>query len=343
MRNKLLLLLIIFLKLATVIYGLIKFNSLPPYSIIIIVNVFLNYAFAKTAKANALQRFVLVMSEIALPVFSSIAFSCFYISYLIKNYFIKSDESASLTPMQEDGFGKYIAYTSEKVIARSQLSHEPKLRESLSIQPFVDILHSENASQKVNVCLNITKVNQESARIKLLKIALNDNEYEVRYISNSMLNKIEKELVTEIDLLSKNILTSPQTIKNYRLRGYAKNRYALSTILHSQLKDYFLKSALDDFRYCLQAEPDNYFLIVKIAQVYAQLNMIPELLDLTEKALRLELDSDNRNKILFYRAEGFFILRDFEQMSTVLVSISRKEIKYSKISDVLDYWSTRNE
>jgi hypothetical protein len=186
-------------------------------------------------------------------------------------------------------------------------------------------------------------VNQESARIKLLKIALNDNEYEVRYISNSMLNKIEKELVTEIDLLSKNILTSPQTIKNYRLRGYAKNRYALSTILHSQLKDYFLKSALDDFRYCLQAEPDNYFLIVKIAQVYAQLNMIPELLDLTEKALRLELDSDNRNKILFYRAEGFFILRDFEQMSTVLVSISRKEIKYSKISDVLDYWSTINE
>ena len=343
MRSNLPLLFIIFLKMVSVLYGLTKFNSLPPYSIIIIINVFLNYAFAKISKANNLQRFVLVMSEIALPVFSSIAFSCFYISYLIKNHFIKDDGSDSATPMQEDGFEKYISYTSEKVNSLTKRNHEPMLRESLSIQPFIDILLSDSTSQKVNVCLNITKANQENARIKLLKIALNDHEYEVRYISNSMLNKIEKELVTEIDLLSKNISASPQTIKNYRLRGYAKNRYALSSILHAQLKNFFLKSALDDFRHCLQAEPDNYFLIVKIAQVYIHLKMIPELLDLTEKALRLDLDSDNRNKILFFRAEGFYHLRNFKHMNTILDTITRKDLKYTKISDVVDYWSTLNE
>lgn len=343
MHSNYILLFIIFLKVTSVLYGLTKFNSLPPYSIIIIINVFLNYAFAKISRANSLQRFVLVMSEIVLPVFSSIAFSCFYVSYLIKNYFIKTDETESITPMQETGFNKYISYTSEKVNSLTKKNLEPKLQESLSIQPFIDILLSDNTSQKVNVCLNITKANQEHARIKLLKTALNDQEYEVRYISNSMLNKIEKELVTEIDLLSKNIAVSPQTIKNYRLRGYAKNRYALSSILHAQLKNFFLKSALDDFRYCLQAEPDNYFLIVKIAQVYNHLKMVPELLDLTAKALRFDLDADNRNKILFYRAEGFYHLRNFNEMNTILGAITRKDLKYTKISDVVDYWSPLNE
>lgn len=338
MHRELSLLIIVIIKICSVFFGLVKFNNLASYTIVVVINVFLNYAFAKISKANSLQRFVLVLSEIALPVFSSIAFSCFYISYLIKNKFLTKKNEATHFPMQEDGFKSYISYTAEKVNSFKKNEISNNNLESLSIQPFADILKTDNVSQKVNVCLSITKISDEHTRTKLLKIALNDFDYEVRYISNSMLNKIEKELVTEIDLLSKNIASSPQTIKNYRLRGYAKNRYALSSILHVQLKFFFLRSALEDFRYCLQAEPDNYFLVVKIAQVYMHLKLIPELLELTEKALKFELDADNRNKILFYRAEGFYNLRDFEKMQHCLNQIHPDDLKYSKISNVVEYW-----
>jgi len=88
----------------------------------------------------------------------------------------------------------------------------------------------------------------------------------------------------------------------------------------------------------LAYHPKNHFVYLKLAYIFTQQNKYEELLAITNKALQLEVDDNEKNKILFFAAEAAFALRDFGLLQQFISQLNLKKVKYNKILVSSLFW-----
>lgn len=216
-------------------------------------------------------------------------------------------------------------------------SLDNKLHESVQIQPYIDIFLGEDTELKISACMKLSRF-QNFQSVQLLKIALQDNEYEVRYMANNSLENIEKKLIDKIDLLSENIDKFPTIMAYYKERAYTYLTIYNLSILDSYLGKMFLQRALDDLRHALRFEPDSFHLYLTIAQTYTYLDMNTEVITLVEKATQLDLTEEEKTKLYYYRCEAYFKTGSIHKVVHDSKQINSEYMNFDKVKESVDYW-----
>lgn len=209
------------------------------------------------------------------------------------------------------------------------------------IMPYIDILNSNNKALKIDVCLKLSSQTDKHS-ILLLKNALQDDEYDVRYMSNASLGKIEKKFVSEIDDLTKLITKNPSILDNYIRRADAYLNFHQMKITDRTISEFFLLKALEDLRFVLMNEVASPFIYIKVAYIYNELGEYEHLLNLVIKSTQLDFEQNEINKLLFFAAEAYYNLGNFEMVNKFSNLIDLNIVKYAKIKDSTLYWRTND-
>ena len=329
---KLLLVLIISAKLALSYELLVGRLSLDIY-ILFITPVFSvsYYYLLKQFIRNKTWRLSLVVLDLCLPFYGVL--SVFLIAFL--NIFFKRSNNDA----PEDNFYLKDFESSILQIQNNLLSQKSSKADTdvSRLEPYLDIFNGNNTDLKIDACIKLSYAKDKSS-IELLKIALQDEQYDVRYMANNALDKIEKKFMLELEQVSGLITKHPLITDNYLLRSEIYSQLASSGILDETVTDYFLNKALSDLNYVLAYHPKNHFVYLKLAYIFTQQNKYEELLAITNKALQLEVDDNEKNKILFFAAEAAFALRDFGLLQQFISQLNLKKVKYNKILVSSLFW-----
>lgn len=289
------------------------------------------YYLLKQFIRNKTWRVCLVVVDLCLPFYGVL--SVFMIAFL-SLFFRRSISDASDSNFYLKDFETSILKIQNNLIsgASSIASEDVSM-----IEPYLDIFNGKNDDLKIDACIKLSYAKDKSS-ITLLKIALYDNEYDVRYMANNALGKIEKTFMLELEQVSNLIIKHPLVTDNYLLRAEIYSQLASSGILDETVAEYFLKKALDDLNYVLLNHPENHFVYLKLAYIFTQLKKYEELLTLTNKALLLDVEDNEKNKLLFFAAEAAFALRDFILLQDFISQVNLKKVKYNKILVSTLFW-----
>lgn len=205
------------------------------------------------------------------------------------------------------------------------------------IKPYIDTLKSNATELKVDICIKLSR-GRERSSIELLKVALKDLEYEVRYMANNALGIIEKEYLVELEKLSSLIEKFPTVMGNYIKRAETYMEMNQCGILDDSLRVFFLEKAKQDLQKVLLNQAFNPFMYIKLAYIYKELGDYKNLVLLTERSILFEIEANEKNKLIFFAVEGYFKLRNFKRVNELIKLIDLSEVKYSKISETVEFW-----
>ncbi len=291
--------------------------------------------------------------DIAVP----ILFTCAFITFnLLKPFYrnaykkreidlieeIKEEEENLLLDSgdisRDKNFEQTMLYQSAKLNHERDLDYHELLLSSAQLQAYVDIIQGDETDTKVNACIMLSKF-QTVNSIKLLRLALQDDEYEVRYMANNALGKLEQELLSRIDILSENIEKYPNQLQNYLKRAHSYTSIVWLNLLDKSLSNLFLEKALSDFRHLLVKQPENFSLYTSIANCYLKLGLQEEMLLLASQAKKLNLEDEDIAKISFYEAEAFYELGQYDKVVQLCNMIKRTKTPIGLIKERSEYWA----
>ncbi len=242
-------------------------------------------------------------------------------------------------PFGEEHYSKFISNKQIQISNEFESSGLSKiLEDEFKIEPFLDIIEGADLDLKINAIGKLAGFRTIQS-ITLLKLALNDENYEVRYFASNSLSLVEKALVGEIEVYNRNLSRSPGDFQNYSLRGLAYLSMYYLGIIDLEIGGVFLEKALYDFLYSLQLNDKQDHLYVKILEVYKHQKDFDRILDLTPSILARKISEEERVKILFYEAEAYFHQQNFDLLKKNCLEIKASNYKVHLMNATVDMWS----
>tara|TARA_Y100000590_G_scaffold281237_2_gene316125 strand:- start:8672 stop:9709 length:1038 start_codon:yes stop_codon:yes gene_type:complete len=274
-----------------------------------------------------------------LPIFGFVSM-CIFIALgpLYRKIYQDSKIDVYDIPMGEETFNEYAFQKRILIQGENEEAVDDELYENFQIQPYLDVFNEEDLDLKLNAIEKLSR-SLTSESVEILKKALDDPSYEVRYFANSALEKIEKKMFSKIDVASENIKRFPDEHHNYNNRGQLYLDSYFLGFLDSSIKEFFLEKSLYDFIFSLQLKPGQSKLYLKITQIYLQQKDFEKVLEIADQALENELSMEDRAKIRFYRAEANYNLKEFQKISEDCDSVNEVGILYSKVRESSDWWA----
>ena len=333
---KAVLILIILFKLALgyVFLGELYLNLIVLLTLHLLGSICL-YFFLQMTKVEKIWIYPILLIEFSIPLYGLVA--------LIGGFFVQKLFFRFSSTLSESSSHFYLADYEQNLVNKNIRVGSPKGSEDVrNIRPYLDILNTNSVDLKIDICIKLSN-SDESSSIELLKIALRDSDYEVRYMANNALGKIEKEFLVEIEKVSNLIEKFPTVIVNFIKRAETYLEMNQCGILDSSLKSFFLERARDDLQMVLMHQSFSPFIYIKLAYIYNELGDYRSLVLLTEKAILFEMDTNEKNKLIFFAVEGYFHLRNFKRVSELIYQIDLSQVKYKKISETVEFWRSFNE
>jgi len=298
------------------------------------------FAFAiKRKGGNPLEYLSFFMLDALIPVFGFFSILLYYMTGPVyKKIYRNHRIDVFDLPMGEEVFTEHVQ---DKKLLRQNVN-EGKIvnivKNNVEIEPYVDILSGHDLKLKINVIEKLTRMGTP-ASVLILKKALVDQNYEVRYFANNALEKIEKKMMASIDAASENISKHSEDFRNYNFRGTLYLDFYTLGILDKETGRNFLEKAMYDFLFSLQLNPNQSYLFVKITHIHLLSGNYEQVVSVATQALNSKLNSDDRGKVHFYRAEAMFQLGQYLNVVDECKLVSNEEIQYKLIKDSSDFWS----
>jgi len=239
-------------------------------------------------------------------------------------------------------FQKEMDYQSAKTNIIHTDIIEQTLYDSFQIQPYVDIFLGKNVDMKVNACIKLSSFETTQA-VSLLRKALQDKDYEVRYMANNALGTLEQNLLSIIDLLNENIKKHPANLDYYKERAINYIKIYKLNILDTTISILFLKRALEDLEFLVERNVDDYSIYLQLCNAYINLDMNTEVINFCKRIDLSKLDITTLEKIKFYEAESYFKLKDFKSLTTKSKDMNSDNINFEFIRNITEYWANINE
>jgi hypothetical protein len=277
--------------------------------------------------------------EVFAPVFATLALGMFYFLLpIVRKIGGDDDETSYRLPFGEEHYQKFITTRQEQVAFEApQLDEEGQLHDSFQIEPFLDILEGHDLELKINAIGKLSAVRTRES-ITLLRHALNDGDYEVKYFANNSLALMEQSLVTEIEALSLKIERYPWDHTNLTKRGLGYLHMYYLGIIEKAIGTSFLARAMADFRASLVLEPGQEYLKVKVLEIHTHAGEFARVLELTDDIDSAFAGVEERVKAKFYRAEALFRTGQYEQLPRLSQEIRQSGVEVPLMTDVVDLW-----
>lgn len=324
---------LIFLLLTFTIKAETFVSYLNPISSILFVFVL------KKRGANPIEYLSFFILDTLIPIFGFCSILLYYLTGPIyKKIYRNHRIDVFDLPMGEEVFTEHVQ--DKKIL--NQNVNEGKIasivKNNIEIEPYVDILSGNDLKLKINVIEKLTRMGTP-ASVHILKKALIDQSYEVRYFANNALEKIEKKMLASIDTASETISKHSEDFRNYNYRGTLYLDFYTLGILDKDTGRSFLEKSMYDFLFSLQLNHKQSYLFVKITHIHLLIGNYQQVISVATQALSSQLNSDDRGKVHFYRAEAMFHLGQYDKVVDECKLVAKEEIQYKLIKDSSDYWS----
>jgi hypothetical protein len=296
----------------------------------------LSYGVFKSSN-NSIKAFVVLFLDVFLPVVGLLAMG---FTKLLAPFYKEVYRDAKVDvydlPFGESNFN---SYTREKHIEQN-LDREvlsKKLYEDSKIQPYLDIFSHGELGLKINAIEKLSKQKTKNS-IFLLKLALDDENYEVRYFSNNALEKIEKSLLEEIEILDEDIMNQPTLNELYNQRAHLYLNLYLMGLGDESTNEFYLEKSLHDYIFSLQLNFKQDFILIQMVKIHLFLGKLDDVVTMVTSAIDAGVETDVRDKLLFYRAEAYYKLGDWKKVKEDCRGLSEFQDKYADYNSLINWW-----
>jgi len=152
-------------------------------------------------------------------------------------------------------------------------NHEAFVSDELNVEPIRDILNSDDAEMKRGAVEYLGRISTPEA-VQMLKECLADDSPEVRFMSHTMLGRIDEKHVKRIKKIQEDLdkaSSEDQPTLQEKL-GYCYKAYAESQLMEISTRDYYLKQSeqayLDNLSLTKSDDPN---ILYTLAQIYSLL------------------------------------------------------------------------
>jgi hypothetical protein len=289
----------------------------------------------------------IALIDISLPIIGFTSVCIFSIltpfyAYLYKPKLSEEENMVDAHELDLVEFDKELELQSAKSNTLTFDSIDENLFDSFQIQPYIDVILGDNTDMKVNACIKLSNF-ETTDSVKLLKKALQDKNYEVRYMANNALGQLEQNLLNIIDLLNENIKKHPATFDYYKERAINYIKIYRLGILDSSISKNFLKRAMEDLEFLVERNLKDHSIYLQLANVYINLEMNIELINFNKRFIDKITDEQIVQKMYFYEIEALFKEKRFNELITKSKQMSTKKIEFPFIKDITHYWASINE
>src|SRR3989338_1644227 len=156
----------------------------------------------------------------------------------------------------------------------------------LEIEPYVDILKGTDDELKKGALEQLARV-KTKATTRLIQLALQDANPEIRYTASLKLKKIEDEFSEQI-MIEKEKLKKEKTPQAHTLLGNIYSQFCQMNLLDSVTQDYYAKLALNEYVLSLQLNPDQPLVLKNMAENYFTIHRPDQVLKIIDRALALD-------------------------------------------------------
>ncbi len=209
----------------------------------------------------------------------------------------------------------------------------------LEIEPYVDILKGADDELKKGALEQLARVKTKDA-IRLIQMALQDANLEIRYYASLKLKKIEDEFSEQI-LIAKEKLKKEKTPETHTLLGNMYAQFCRMNLLDPVTRDYYTKLALNEYVLSLQLNPHQPLVLKNMAENYFEIHRPDQALKIIDRALALDSKSA---EMLLMRCEARLQLEQWNEISKdccALQLLKKEEIDYEfHFKGLLEYWGT---
>jgi len=280
--------------------------------------------------------------DLFLPIYGLFGFLAFFlVSLVLKSLYHKQGVDAYDLPSGEAEFSFYEEEKKSLLSKQNEKELEDQLFDSYQIEPYIDIIESDRKDLKLNAIEKLSNI-QDKQSVYLLKKALEDESYEVRYFANNALEKIEKTIILDIEAVSESIQRHPSEISNYNSRAYLYMSLFKLKILDDATAKFFLEKALYDLLFSIQLDTKQSVLYVKTVEIYIMLKQYKKAEEAANQALKLNLSPDDRGKVLFYLAEAKFHRSEHLEVINICKELKDYKTPYKLINESANWWGGFN-
>jgi len=173
-------------------------------------------------------------------------------------------------------------------------NHEAFMSNELNVEPIRDILSSDDQDMKRGAVDYLGRIGTPEA-VRMLKQCLADDSPEVRFMSHTMLGRIDEKHVKRIKNLQSDL--EKASIEDHALLheklGYCYKAYSDSQLLELSTRDYYLKQSEISYQANLSLTHSNDpNILFTLAQIYKMLNETENAKTYFEMARISALDKD---------------------------------------------------
>lgn len=286
------------------------------------------------------QRPLFILLELVVPFFSTLALLAYVLTgSLLRRLGKEDDDFDHRLPFGEEHYQRFLdSRKDELVVENFQDEGEQGLHDSFQIEPFLDIIEGTDIDLKINAIGKLSAVPAKSS-IALLKLALGDPAYEVKYFASNSLSLLERQLIGKIEVLGQAINRFPENHGNFTQRGLAYlNMYYLG-IIDPGVAEVFLERALNDFLYSLQIDSRQNYLYVKILEIYTYRGEQEQILELEPLLTETDFPEEDLVKIRFYVAEAHYRMGQYEKLTECVEAIKTSPHLASLMVEPIAYWA----
>ncbi len=219
-------------------------------------------------------------------------------------------------------------------------------------EPYMDILYMGSNQLKKGVIAKLA--NQHDAHsIELLRLAQNDNAYEIQFLATTAIQKIEDAFNEKLSVIEKQIEKDPSNPRLLEQQGDIYSDFNKLGILDEGSNQGLLEKALFAYLIAMQSDARNPYLAKKLCHLYEVMQNYTAAVDLATTALDLLSDRVEENSIeinedlqstvtslLLIRAKSHFRIGKFSEVINDLREVGAAEIEDRDLNEIREYWQS---
>ncbi|HLD73364.1 MAG TPA: HEAT repeat domain-containing protein [Bdellovibrionota bacterium] len=269
------------------------------------------------------------ISLVALPFFGSLLMTLVII-YLL---FVKQEEK--ITFSTEDLEEEMYPYFEFEKPQKMEEELGEILSRALEIEPYIDILKGRDPELKKGALNKLSEI-VDPHSVKIMRLALHDENPEVRLMASKSLSKIEETMNNDITTALERINKSPQNAEVRNHAGALYYRYALLDLHDETTRRFHLQKALNEFLSSLQLSAKQPKILLLLGKIFLRINNFQKAKDIFKRIIELHPQSSDARIFL---CNAYLGLRDFENLQSECNFIKNNLTKKNNTQECVEFWT----
>lgn len=291
----------------------------------------------------------IIFLSLFIPFFAPIVLLATILSYrLLKLILGNQLQAHDFTEMEIENAVSNVQFEKSLLTSGPQPNEQNLFQTTKNVEPYLDTLNMGTSNLKKGV---IRKLAQQSNKhsIYLLKKALDDPAYEIKFLASNAIRKIEDALNNQINDLNFELEENPMNPYIHINLGDCYYQFFELAILDEKNNLQMLERALFSYLTAMQFEPNNPLLLEKICLLYELTGNYQAAADTAIQGIEL-IDSQletatlkslfvtKKSSLLLIRSKAVFKQKNIEEVANNLEKLVDSFTKQNDLQEAVLYW-----